>query len=447
MNIKLVSIVSALAISAAVAQDYDDEYEEAPAAAAESTQEEASEPEPAPAPAPAAPAVADDEDEAPVAKTEEVAAPAEQAKGLDVLHGHAYNTVGNEAAASTVRGNMAVPYKMAGAKLFYVEPTDKYGALALGSGSMTYLLAFDRNIGNLGQVTAGIATKSFGVTVDVALDKKWGSAERKSDNNKDEYDASVTRPNDYLGATFAAPLGGIDLTINAYWNTYALETDTESGDDEHDEDFWDLGGSLVFSNSPSGSTFAWSVGAAVVRHKDFTKEVTFPAGGDKRTDESTGPTANTLIQPFFNVGFPVLSNAESRVLLGFNTRLPLVFFDELDNKGAKRKDNYSIFGLYTSPNIFAEMNVSESWIIFGGAAFNWEVFSYASDEFVTNYDTPNAKVTTDVSIMGMKTNATIATAGARFQYKNLSVEASVAEDLTTAAWEGLIGNFSGTLSF
>ena len=137
MNIKLVSIVSALAISAAVAQDYDDEYEEAPAAAAESTQEEASEPEPAPAPAPAAPAVADDEDEAPVAKTEEVAAPAEQAKGLDVLHGHAYNTVGNEAAASTVRGNMAVPYKMAGAKLFYVEPTDKYGALALGSGSMT----------------------------------------------------------------------------------------------------------------------------------------------------------------------------------------------------------------------------------------------------------------------------------------------------------------------
>ena len=135
------------------------------------------------------------------------------------------------------------------------------------------------------------------------------------------------------------------------------------------------------------------------------------------------------------------------MLLGFNSRLPLVFFDELDNKGAKRKDNYKILGLYTSPNIFAEMNVSESWIIFGGAMFNWEVFSYASDEYTTNYDTPNAKVTTDITIMSMKTNTSYATAGARFQYKNLSVEASVAENLNTANWSGLIGSFSGTLSF
>ena len=444
MNIKLISVISALAVSAAVAQDYDDEYEEDSApAAAEAAQEEEAPAAPAPAaePAPAAPVFSAEPEEA------AAPAPAEQATGLNVLHGRAYNIVGNEAAASTVRGNMAVPYKMAGSKLFYVEPTDKYGALALGSGSMTYLLAFDRNGANLGMFTAGIATKAFGVTVDVALDKKWGSGEVKSDNSKGEGDVSVTKPNDYIGATFAAPLGAVDLTINAYWNTYALETDKESGDVEHDEDYWDLGGSLALTNGPSGSALAWSVGAAVVRHKDFSKDVDFGANGAKETREATGPTANTLIQPYFNIGFPVLSNAESRVLLGLNTRLPLVFFDELDNKGAKTKDSYSIFGLYTSPNILAEMNVSENWIIFGGASFDWEVFSYASDEYTTNYDTPNAKEITDISIMGMKTNATIATAGARFQYKNLSVEASVAQDLTTAAWEGLIGNFSGTLSF
>ena len=442
MNIKLISVISALAVSAAVAQDYDDEYEDEATPAAESTQEEApAAPAPAAEPAPAAPVFSTDAEET------AAPAPAAQATGLNVLHGHAYNVVGNEAAASTVRGNMAVPYKMAGSKLFYVEPTDKYGALSLTSGSMTYLLAFDRNDGNLGLVTAGIANKAFGVTVDFALDKKWLSAETKSDNNKSEGDASVTKPNDYIGATFAAPLGSVDLTINAYWNTYALETDTESGDVEHDEDYWDLGGRVAFSNAPSGSTFAWSVGAAVVRHKDFTKDVDFAANGAKETREATGPTANTLIQPYFNIGFPVLSNAESRVLLGLNSRLPLVFFDELDNKGAKVKDSYSIFGLYTSPNILAEMNISESWIIFGGAAFNWEVFSYASDEYTTNYDTPNAKTITDISIMGMKTNATIATAGARFQYKNLSVEASVAENLNAEAWSGLIGNFSGTLSF
>ena len=119
----------------------------------------------------------------------------------------------------------------------------------------------------------------------------------------------------------------------------------------------------------------------------------------------------------------------------------------MDNKDDDIKDNYKILGLYTSPNIFAEMNVSESWIIFGGATFNWEVFSYANDEYVVNYDTPKAKVTTDITVMSMRTNATIATAGARFQHKNLSVEASVAENLNTDAWSGLIGNFSGTLSF
>ena len=449
MNIKLVSIVSALAISAAVAQDYD-EYEES--SATESTQEEASQPEPAPAPepepeaaAPAAPAISNYSTEE---ESSTLAAPAaEQATGLNVLHGVAYNTVGNQAAAATVRDNMATPYTMAGLRLFYVEPTNNYGALALSSGSMTYLLAFDSRNANLGLVTAGIATKAFGVTVDVAIDKKWASAEIKSDDDKDEGDVSVTQPDDYLGATFAAPLGAIDLTINAYWNTYRLETDTESDDFEHDEDYWDLGGSLTFSNSPSASSLAWAVGASFNRHKDYTKDVNFAGNGAKETTESNGITAHTYIEPFFNVGFPVLANAESRVLLGFNTRLPLVFFDELDNKGAKRKDNYKILGLYTSPNIFAEMNVSESWIIFGGAMFNWEVISYASDEYTTNYDTPNAKVTTDISVLSMKTNATFATAGARFQYKNLSVEASVAENLNTANWSGLIGNFSGTLSF
>ncbi|MCQ2103832.1 MAG: hypothetical protein MJY98_11490 [Fibrobacter sp.] len=444
MNIKLIALASAMAVSAAVAQDYEDEYE---STAAESTQEEAAPAEEEPAPAPAAPVYEEPAKEEAVAEAPApVAAPVVAATGLNVLHGVAYNTVGNEAAASTVRGNMASPYKMAGANLFYVEPSNEYGALAFGGPAMTYLVAFD-NRANLGMLTAGIATSGFGVTVDIAIDKMWASNEQKADEGSIEDDYSVTGAGDYLAATFAAPLGALDLTANIYWETYNNEVQFENDDTEHDVDFWNLGARLNISNSPSGASTAWSAGLWFQRHTDYTEDVASDLDGAKTTTERTGREANILIQPYFNIGFPVLGNQDTRVLLGLNTRLPIVFFDELDNAGAKEKDSYSIFALYTTPNIFAEMALTENWIIFGGAAFEWKVFSYASDEFTEDYDVPEDKVVTNGSVMSMKTNNTTATAGARFQYKNLSVEASVADNLGSAAWSGLIGQFSGTLSF
>jgi len=435
MNIKLIALASAVAVSSAVAQDYD-EFEESVNTPA---QEEAA---PAPAPAPAAP-VYNEPAAAPVAEAQPAAAPA---AGLNVLHGVAYNTVGNEAAASTVRGNIASPYKMAGSNLFYVEPSGEYGALALTSGAMTYLLAFD-NYASLGLVTAGIATGNMGVTLELAIDKKWASEEVTTGDGSGEGDASITGINDHLAATFAMNLGAMDFTARAYWDTYKQEIDTETETGSDDNDYWNLGVTLGLSNGPSGSTFAWSAGLWFQRHTDFHKTEDTDMAGAKVTTEATGKEANITIQPYFNFGFPVFSTADARVLFGMNTRLPLVFFDELDNKNRKIRDSYSIYALYTTPNIFAEMALNENWIIFGGAAFEWEVFSYASDEYETNYDASNNKETTDLSIIGMKTNSTTATAGARFQYKNLSIEASVADNLGSSAWSGLIGSFSGTLTF
>lgn len=419
MNIKIISLAAAMAVSAAVAQDYDEEYGNSTEAVEEVEEtEEVEEVEEAPAPKP--------KKEQKVAKEEakeeaEPAAPMAEAKGLNVLHGSAYNPFGNEAGASTVRGNMNAPYKMAGTSLIYVEPSDEYAALSIAKGSMTYLLAFD-NSANYGKLTAGIATKSFGVALDVALAKSW-----ISDNDED---VSVVGAGDLFGAKFAAPLGSIDITANAYWLTYANEAST----DNNENDKWDIGLNATLSNAPSAKDFFWSAGLDFVRHENSNKVKT-PVGNV----ESTNNDANISIQPRLNIALPVLGNEDARVYVGLNSRIPVIFFDEIENKNSS--DSYSAFGLFTSPNLLAEMSLTENWIIFGGAAFEWEVFSYASDEL------KNGETKDEGSVISMTTKSTNANAGARFQYKSLSVEASVASNLYTNAWSGLIGQFSAMLNF
>ncbi len=432
MNIKLASVISALAISAAVAQDYDDEYEEE-SASTEAVSNDSREEEPAPAPK------AD-----PIPAFQE-AAPAEapaqaSAQGLDVLHGNAYNMVGNEAAASTIGGDMNAIYKMNGRKLVYVEPSDQYGALALGGGSMTYLLAFDNSQG-LGMLTAGIAMKGFGVALDVALDKRWESNERETANTKSTTDESTTRAGDILAVRVGALLGGIDLTGRLYWLTWQTETDTENDAGakvEHDEDYWTLGADIALSNGPSAKNLAWSAGVNFYRHTDWEKD---SQGNESR--ETTGEDAYIHIQPFFNLGTPVFQTENANVFVGLNTYLPIRIYDEIENGTgeATQTNNRNSFGLYTSPNILGEMAINENWIVFAGATYLWNVFSRSATSIEQGKDT------NDTSIITMRTNATQANAGLRFQYNSLIVEASVADNLDSQAWSGLVGNLGVFFTF
>ncbi len=430
MNIKLVSVIAALAVSAAVAQD-NDEYEEASEPATESYQEEE---EAAPEPAP----VVRKKETVSIAETQSATEEASTASSgsLDALHGAAYNMVGNEGGASTVRGDMAAPYKMAGRSLIYVEPTNQYGALALTSGSFTYLLAFNNATDDVGLLTAGLATKSFGLTVDLALAKHWASSEEKGENNSSKDEASLTEDGDNIGLTFAAPLGGIDFVANVYWQTFAADADAKSDGSEVKSSKWDLGGAITFSNGPSAKKTFWSVGADFLRHEDSQE-----TKGNGQTVETTNPGAYMMIMPRLNLAFTLAQKEDARLLAGLNTRLPVILFDKIENKPNKEEDSYSIFGLYTSPNLLAEMSLTENWIIFGGASIDWEVISYATSEY--KRDT----YTEDGSIISMKSGSALANAGARFQYKMLSLEASIAENLNNNNWAGLIGNFSAMLTF
>ena len=433
MNIKLISVISALAVSAAVAQDYDDEYEEE---STPSAQEEApAAPAPEPEPAPVAES-STSSSEAPLTASDNVPTPVASGK-FNVLHGNAYNTVNNQFGASTIDGDMNVVYKMNGRKLFYVEPSGEKGVLSLASGGMTYLLAFDNRAG-LGMVTGGIATPAFGVAFDLALDKTWTSNEQKAGNTKNTEDHTITEAGDYINVKFGAPLGAFDIAANVYWLTFNREDDSEIDNNgnktEDDPDFWDLAANVTLSNGPSATNFAWSAGLGFLRQKSDRR---VKAGNT--TTETTNNDAYILIQPRFDFAFPVFTAENAQVFIGLNNRLPVYIFDEIEN-GNQTTNTYD-FGLFSTPNILAEMSLNENWILFGGAAFVWKVIDYRTESI------EQGAANNDTSVLSMRTNNTNATAGLRFSWDHLVVEASVADNLGTDAWSGLVGNLGIFLVF
>lgn len=409
MNFKLIALMTAMSMSAAIAQDYeeDEEEEEAPAAQAEAPA--AAEPKDDPAPKAEEPAAQD----APVAESNGV---------FDVLHGNAYNMVASEAGASTIAGDMNAVFKMYGRNLLYVEPSGENASLALTKGGLTYLLAFDNQF-DMGLVTAGVAFKGMGFAIDFALGKTWESDE-VADN---ETDISTTELGDIINLKFGMNLGAFDLTANAYWLTFAEEVDTETNANEEDNDYWDLGLNVAISNAPSAKGFFWSAGINILRQ---ASETITKAGAT--TTETTHDDAFFLIRPFFNFAMPVLGTEKAQVYLGTNTRIPLYFYDETAS-------DRSEFAIYTSPNILAEVSLNENIIVYGGATYDWKVFGYEGEEIKA--------VKTDKSTMSMRTYSTSANAGIRFKYENLVLEASIADALGDASWSGLIGNFGAFLMF
>ena len=157
------------------------------------------------------------------------------------------------------------------------------------------------------------------------------------------------------------------------------------------------------------------------------------------TTETTYDDAYILIQPRFDFAFPVFTAENAQVFIGLNNRLPIYIYDEIEN-GNQTTNTYD-FGLYSTPNILAEMSLNENWILFGGAAFVWKVIDYKTESV------EQGAINDDTSIISMRTNRTNASAGLRFNYDHLVIEASVAEDLDTDAWSGLIGRLGIFLMF
>lgn len=442
MNIKLIALSSLLATSAVFAQE--EAYtEDQTTQATEETVAEATEEQPAEepvqevAPASSATAITLVEESSSSAVVEE--APVTSGDKFNVLRGNAYNNVSNEAAASTIGGNMAAPYKMFGSKLVYLEPTLDNAVVSFGTGT-TYFIGFD-NSKSLGLLQLGFAKNSFGLEIYTAIGKTWMSQEPEGSETS-SYRASK---DDDIGAIFSAKLGSLDLTANLDWLTTANElTTNEKGDkfETTDEaDYWDAKAKISLSNAPSAKDVAWSAGVTLLRHNltEYYEEKT-----ENKTTEIESATFDSHIEimPEFNIGTKVLEAENARVFLGLNTVVPVMIFDDIEGSDYYYRQDHIGFGIFTQPNILAELALSENWLTFGGAAYTWNVFSM---DMLTESKA-------DITAMTMVSGAISVNAGVRFQYKNFALEASVLDSFYNNPLEGFggdnfIANIGGFILF
>lgn len=421
MNLKLLTLGTAVAVSAALAQTEAPVAEapveqapvaEAPAEAAPVAEAPAEAAPVAEAPAEAAPVAEAPAEAAPVAEAPvaEPAAPVAEAPAaeasssiFDVLHGNTYNSVGNEYGSSSVSSNLAAPHRMFGLNMVYIEPTIETGLVSFAfSESMTAFIGFDHS-GDLGLLQAGLATQSFGFYLQAGMDHAWSSI----DDDGNEVSDSKTGAGDDFGATASFLLGGYDLSVNVDWLTTKDQFSEETDNREFTQNFWDLSANINLGNSPSNPKIGWSIGLDFLRHN--MTAATEPKKGKEKTESDLSSHFN--ISPYFNMGGTILSTSNARVLLGLNTQLPFYLFDEIENV----REGYFGMALQTSPNILAELALGQWFIAYAGVTHQWTVFSM---ETLTEGDV-------DEFGIAINTDATVVDAGLRFQYSNYALEASL----------------------
>jgi hypothetical protein len=313
---------------------------------------------------------------------------------FDVLHGNAYNSVGNEAAADNVDALLGRPDKFFGQKFFYIEPAAERGVVSLGR----FFAAMDVS-GDVGRATAGYAAKGFGAEVRLGL----GQYAIEGDNGK----KSGSNAGDDWGFTVSKVLGNFVLALNTDWTTFAEENNVEPEVGKSvEENYRDLSVALSFSNAPSAVKHFWSAGVQFVRH-DNEQTV----GGDVKNEDVD---SHIRIAPFFNYGTPALVSDRARLLLGLNTSVPVTMYDDQElideEAGDTVKTSLMDFGVMLSPNILGEVAVIPSLMLFGQASYNWRVFDYRSGTDATD---------DEYTAMESVANQVTATVGLRYQYQNL----------------------------
>lgn len=415
MNLKLLVGFSVVACAVAFAQD--GFYGEAAAEPAASVPEAAPVAESAPI-AESAPVAA-----APVAPSSASSAV------FDGLRGSAYNTVGNEAAASNINDYLARPHNFGGTQLLYIEPSAERGLVSFGEKT-TFFGMFD-NSEDLGRLTAGMAMKgSWGLSLNLAL----GQFHQSDDGGS----TGITEAGDDWGGKFSMALGSYALAASVDWLTTAEEESADPDSGKTSDESYDSLTINVNINNASGSV-AWTLGADIIRHSSYT------SAGSVTTDENSD--SYTKFAPYFNLGTKVLSNERARVFVGSNNSLPVVFFDGYDSSSANaQKIDESLFeiGLSLTPNILGELSLTDNFLLFGEASYTWLLFGFGSG-------TDDSAV--DYTVLQSKSSTASATVGFRYQKDSrYAAEFALGDDFftgTNAAFNGrdVFISFGGFLYF
>ena len=218
----------------------------------------------------------------------------------DILHGNAYNTVGNEAAASTIGGNVGFPHFMFGSKLAYFDPIEQQGVVAFGD-SWTYFLSFDNNDdADLGLLTAGIAFQKFGASLDYSLGKAWRWTDHA--DGTDETERSSTAGS-VVGANFSLNLGSFDILLSGHYATPYGNHFLDQTDSEIEDDAWAAQGYLGVSYS--GDVYYWTLGVEGVRneykHKTSNSEIKMIDGKNYRVTTTNTKTGQQRIGTEYDI--------------------------------------------------------------------------------------------------------------------------------------------------
>jgi hypothetical protein len=372
------------------------------------------------------------------------AAPAPAAKAttasagvFDGVRGSAFNSVGNEAAPSTIDDYLARPSNFGGVQMLYIEPAGQRGLVSFGT-DRTFFAQFD-NSEDLGRLTLGMANKGgWGLEIGLALGQ-W----HRSD---DAGSSGLTNAGDDWRARFSTPMDGYTLAFGAEWYTYADETSSDpdkgSKTDASYNDF-SLNGNLT--NAPSAGAYTWTLGLDV-GHIGHSTTV-----GSKTTDD--GALASTVIAPYFNIGAQVLGNEKAHVFIGANNCLPVRIADGYDSTKTGAESEASLFelGLRVSPNILGEVAVTDNFIVFGEAAYNWLVFGFGSGS--TGEKTASSSTKADYTVFESHSYTAMASAGLRYQKDNrYAIEFELGDKVFTDTkaifnGEGTFVTFGGFLYF
>lgn len=342
----------------------------------------------------------------------------------DILHGNAYNTVGNEAAASTIGGNVGIPHFMFGSKLAYFDPIEQQGVVAFGD-SWTYFLSFDNNDeADMGLLTAGIAFQKFGASLDYSLGKAWRWTDHA--DGTDETEKSSTAGS-VVGANFSLNFGSFDILLSGHYATPYGNHFLDQPNSEIEDDAWAAQGYLGVSYS--GDVYYWTLGVEGVRneykHKTSVSELQVKDGKNYLVTTKTtlsDTLANVSIVPMFTLGAAVLSSENANVYLGLNTFLPMYNYDNIEGVSDRHQDAQLVF----EPNILGEVQLSKYFMAFGGAKYTWTAAEYSDREL-------GGEKTKNISTIA---NGTTVNLGARFDYGPAAVELAFTKQFLANPFSG-----------
>lgn len=395
---------------------------------------------------------------------------------FDVIHGNSYSNISYTSElqfyrsafiyalpsiAPTVNDLINMPHRMNGTNFAYFEPGNGFATASYTFNDKTTFLTMQNPGGGTGRATLGIATKGMGFSFTMEMYDHVELFEESSPYYKREVTTYTGSTWDSYQLLFSLPSKSLDLSTRFVF-TRTNATDSLYSDIYKDADgkteqtylthHYTLWGQLALANRPSANRFFWKGQADVLRYNhsiDHTLESTIDP--DDEYDYTTNASANGfrfLLSYAFS--YIALKSPKARVHVGAVSMLELYASDRMEDKENERKDFWQSGTITFYPGIWAEYAFNDNWMAWAASAFRWET-SMQHEEY-TEYWKEDDEAANTLYNFATKTSSPGVKTGVRFNYRWITLEASVLARFYTNPFRGFdksnfLSNLSGQVSF